>query len=384
MKGSLTDRAMESPAISHRSRPEFAGRVGLQQRVLPAYRAPFFDLLADACRDGMSVFAGNAREREMIRGASGLEIAEWVRAENLHLLNGTLYLLWQRGMTAWLESSDPDLLILEANPRYLSNRRALRWMHRRNRPVIGWALGAPGVSGLLAPLRRWLRRRYLHRFDALIAYSSQGAREYGALGIPAERIFTAYNAASRAPLMEPERGSFAGRSPRVLFVGRLQNRKRIDMLLQACARMEREVELVIVGEGPARETFENAAAGVFPAARFVGAEYGEQLDAWFRWADLFVLPGTGGLAVQQAMASGLPVIVAEGDGTQADLVSDKNGWLVPPDDLDQLTRALREALSDPRDLIERGHRSYELAKSRFNIEAMTAVFLEAINSVRKS
>ena len=40
----------------------FPGRLGLQQRVLPAYRAPFFDLLAGACQGGLSVFAGEARE----------------------------------------------------------------------------------------------------------------------------------------------------------------------------------------------------------------------------------------------------------------------------------------------------------------------------------
>ena len=42
--------------------------------------------------------------------------------------------------------------------------------------------------------------------------------------------------------------------------------------------------------------------------------------AHFAGADLFVLPGTGGLAVQEAMSYALPVIVAKGDGTQEDLV----------------------------------------------------------------
>lgn len=360
----------------------FEGRLALQQRVLPAYRAPFFDLLAEACSGGLSVFAGESRRDEMIPGASKLTTAEWVYAENKHVLAGRWYLLWQKGIEEWLETCDADVLILEANPRYLTNRNALSWMHAHDRPVIGWALGAPPVWGPLAEARQWVRRRYLNRFDALIAYSSQGAEEYHALGFPEERIFIAHNAAAPAPDSRPDRASFRGRDPRLLFVGRLQERKRIDLLLEACARLDRTVELVIVGEGPARDQFEAQADAMYPQARFVGAAYGSDLRSWFEWADLFVLPGTGGLAVQQAMASGLPVIVAEGDGTQLDLVSGGNGWLVPPADPDFLHQALLKALDDPQALLEMGNQSYELSVHRFNIEAMVSVFLRAIECVR--
>ncbi len=361
----------------------FDGRLALQQRVLPAYRAPFFDLLAGACSGGLSVFAGESRQDEMIHSADDLEVAEWVRAENQHLLAGRWYLLWQKGVEDWLEAADADALVLEANPRYLSNRKAMDWMHARRRPVIGWALGAPPVWGPLAEARQWVRRRYLQRFDALIAYSSQGAEEYRALGFPPERIFIAHNAVAPAPESKPDHASFNGRDPRILFVGRLQERKRIDLLLEACARLNRTVDLVIVGEGPAREQFEAQAEEVLPQVRFVGAAYGSELITWFEWADLFVLPGTGGLAVQQAMASGLPVIVAEGDGTQVDLVSGGNGWLVPPDDPGRLYETLRDALEDPEALLEMGQKSYELSVNRFNIETMVSVFVRAVESVEK-
>jgi glycosyltransferase involved in cell wall biosynthesis len=168
-----------------------------------------------------------------------------------------------------------------------------------------------------------------------------------------------------------------------LFAGRLQLRKRIAVLLEACARLKSGVELVIVGDGPAKVIFESQAAELFPEAQFVGAAYGDELQSWFKWADLFVLPGTGGLAVQQAMAAALPVIVAEGDGTQVDLVSGENGWLVEPDNADQLFETLRNALLDPDLLVEMGQRSYDLTVTRFNIEAMIDVFLEAIESVQK-
>jgi glycosyltransferase involved in cell wall biosynthesis len=109
--------------------------------------------------------------------------------------------------------------------------------------------------------------------------------------------------------------------------------------------------------------------------------YGEELQERFRNADIFVLPGTGGLALQEAMANALPVIAAEGDGTQDDLVGSENGWLVRSGDLDQLTNIMQEALQDRRRLRTMGKASFEIVQQRANIEVMASVFMQAINSV---
>ena len=63
--------------------------------------------------------------------------------KNIHLFGGSLYLCYQRGLIDWLEEWNPDALIVEANPRYLSTPSAVKWMHKQDRPVIGWGLGAP-------------------------------------------------------------------------------------------------------------------------------------------------------------------------------------------------------------------------------------------------
>jgi glycosyltransferase involved in cell wall biosynthesis len=217
---------------------KFPGRLGLQQRVLPSYRAPFFDMLASACEGGMSLFAGQARAEESIAGGE-LQVAEHVPARNIHLLKGPLYLCYQRGVLDWLSDWKPDALIVEANPRYLSTPAAVKWMRRRGRPVIGWGLGSPPSSGSSHFLRKWgesKRRAFLSQFDGLIAYSQRGAEEYAALGIPRERIFVAYNAVSAAPKAKPDDRPRTTDRTTILFVGRLQARKRIDSLLRACAR----------------------------------------------------------------------------------------------------------------------------------------------------
>jgi glycosyltransferase involved in cell wall biosynthesis len=357
----------------------FSGKVGLQQRVLPAYRARFFDRLATFCEGGLSVFTGEPQRTEVIQSASGLEVAQLVMARNVHILRGPAYLCFQVGLIDWLEGWDPDVLILEANPRYLANRGAIRWMHRRNRSVVGWGLGATHSTGLFAGIRNRLRSRYLSSFDRLIAYSTQGAEGYAEAGVPTERIHVAINSATVAPMSMPKRQPFNGRAPRVLFVGRLQTRKRVDLLLKACSRVEKKAECWIVGDGPESTHLKKLAQDVYPEAKFLGSKHGPELENLFKQADLFVLPGTGGLAVQEAMSHGLPVIVAEGDGTQRDLVTEENGWLVEPGNIGDLSHALIEAFKDPADLLRMGLASYQIVRDRANIDAMARVFTDVTN-----
>jgi len=362
----------------------FAGKLAVQQRVLPSYRVPFFEELAGLCQGGMSLFAGKPRAVEAIQTAEALQNGRLVHAANQHFLRGPLYLCYQPGITNWLQDEQPDALVVEANSRYPSTPRAVRWMQARNRPVLGWGLGAPPLSGPLAGLRNRARQRFLLSLDGVIAYSERGAAEYRAIGIPGARVFVAHNAAVPRPASLPERLPPAKDRPLVLFVGRLQARKRLDMLFSACAALpaERQPELVIVGDGPARAEFESQAQTIYPSTKFVGAKHGAELTPYFAQADLFVLPGTGGLAVQQAMANGLPVIVAQGDGTQEDLVRPANGWLIEPDHQPSLNNSLAEALADRQRLRQMGQESYRITVQEINLQQMAAKFIQAVNTLQ--
>jgi glycosyltransferase involved in cell wall biosynthesis len=331
------------------------------------------------------VFAGQARPDEAIESAPGLQTAALTHARNLHLFNRRFYLCWQSGLLRWLQSWQPDVLIVEANLRYLHTPAAVRWMHARRRPVLGWGLGAPAESS--RGLSSSLRRAFLSQFDALITYSQQGAREYAAAGFRAERVFVAPNAAAARPLeAPPARGpEFSEQGPVILFVGRLQARKRLDLLLQACAGLGSAPapRLWIVGDGPERASLETLARQLYPQTQFFGARHGPDLKALFEAADLFVLPGTGGLAVQQAMSFALPVLVGEADGTQSDLVRPANGWNLTPGDPRALADALRLALADPARLRRMGRESYRIVAEEINLERMVQVFAQAIRVVWK-
>jgi glycosyltransferase involved in cell wall biosynthesis len=366
----------------------FQGRLAVQQRVLPNYRAGFFDLLAAACQGGLSVFAGQPRPSEAIQSAQGLQVAQWVQAKNLHLFGGRYYLCWQSNLQTWLQVQDPAALIVEANLRNLSTLPGVTWMHLRRRPVIGWGLGIPGLnppdSGWVNTRLTGLRRGFLRQMDAIITYSQAGAQQYRTAGFPADLVFVAPNAVAPRPTTPPplRPETFAG-SPTILFVGRLQPRKRIDNLLHACAALPQSSQprLWIIGDGPARAELEALARQVYPQAQFFGARYGDELHSYFTQADLFVLPGTGGLAVQQALSYALPVIAAEADGTQQDLVRPENGWQIPSNDVPALTGALTQALADPLRLRQMGAASYRIVNQEINLENMVQVFLKALAAV---
>lgn len=365
--------------MTHEQKSSFLGRLALQQRVIPAYRAPFFDLLAESCTGGLSLFAGQPLPIEGITVAQNFRAARYTPAHNRHFRDpqSSLYLCWQDDITRWLENCQPDALIVEANPRYLSSRIAVRWMHRRGRPVLGWGLGTPRGGNLL---ERRLRLNFLRALDGVIAYSKRGAAEYRALGL--DRVFVAHNAVTPRPLTPPpERAIPSDGRGTVLFVGRLQVRKRLTTLIRACAALPGEVQprLVIVGDGPERANLQSLAAEVYPAAEFPGAKHGAELEPYFAAADLFALPGTGGLAVQQAMAHALPVIVAQGDGTQDDLVRPENGWQVPPGDAEAFERALHTALADLSRLRAMGAEAYRIVDDEINLEHMAAAFVNALH-----
>lgn len=359
----------------------FDGSLGLQQRVLPSYRIPFFDRLAAACEGGLEVFAGKPEPEESILWGREPERARWRVADNRRALAGPLTVYRQPGLRSWIEERKPEVLILEANPRYLSNWGAALAARGMGIAVLGWGLGAPAAVSGLAPIGRLLWSRFLARFDALIAYSTVGAGQYRAAGFPPGHISVAPNAVVDGPEEPIRRRAPVGRPVGVLFVGRLQERKRVDLLIRAIARLGEDVELRIVGEGPARERLQ-AQAGQPAPVTFLGAQQGRALADSFSWADLFVLPGTGGLAVQQAMAYGLPVIVAEGDGTEADLVRPENGWLVTGGSVPALEAALRQAVSDPEGLLRKGRASRQIVAQEVNLDSMVAAFLEAIERGR--
>jgi phosphatidylinositol alpha 1,6-mannosyltransferase len=127
------------------------------------------------------------------------------------------------------------------------------------------------------------------------------------------------------------------------YVGRLAAEKRVDLLGEVSQLQG--VRLVVVGDGPARESLERA----LPNAVFVGERHGAQLARLYASLDIFVHTGpleTFGQAIQEAMASGVPVVAPAAGGPLDLVMTGRTGYLVTPEDGRALTVAVSELAKD--------------------------------------
>jgi len=143
-----------------------------------------------------------------------------------------------------------------------------------------------------------------------------------------------------------------GGGPLLLFVGVLRYYKGLQYLLQAMPQVPGR--LLLVGEGPMGAALRAQAQDLGLAERvvFVGRVTDEDLPAYYRAADLFILPASErseafGLVLVEAMTSGLPVISTElGTGTSYVNQDGASGLVVPPKDPAALARAINRLLDD--------------------------------------
>ena len=168
----------------------------------------------------------------------------------------------------------------------------------------------------------WAWTRHLHsRADRTLAPSTAAMEDLAAHRIPRVHKWargvdvTGFAPSARSAALRS--GWSPDGKPIVGFVGRLAPEKHVERLA-ALARRD-DLQLVVVGDGVDRAKLETA----LPSAVFTGALYGPELAAAYASMDVFVHPGeheTFCQAVQEAMASGLPVIAPDAGGPR-DLVT---------------------------------------------------------------
>ncbi len=201
----------------------------------------------------------------------------------------------------------------------------------------------------IASRAAWAWTRHLHgRADRTLAPSTSAMENLVAHGIP--RVYhwgrgvdiTGYAPSARDDALR-RRWSPGGR-PIVGFVGRLAPEKHVERLA-VLARRE-DLQLVIVGDGIDRHKLESA----LPSAVFTGALYGDELAAAYASMDVFVHPGeheTFCQAVQEAMASGLPVVAPDAGGPRDLVAPYRTGLLLPVAEFEtKLTNAVDHLIAE--------------------------------------
>ena len=203
----------------------------------------------------------------------------------------------------------------------------------------------------IAAKAAWAWTRHLHsRADRTLAPSTSAMENLAAHRIP--RVYhwargvdiTGFAPSARDGGLR-QRWSPDGK-PIVGFVGRLAPEKHVERLAVLAARDD--LQLVIVGDGVDRAKIESA----LPSAVFTGALYGDELAAAYASMDVFVHPGeheTFCQTVQEAMASGLPVIAPDAGGPRDLVAPYRTGLLLPVAEFEtKLTGAVEHLIAERR------------------------------------
>ena len=206
------------------------------------------------------------------------------------------------------------------------------------------------------------------------------------------------------PDVSPDRVRPALSSPdepvRLLFVGRLVERKGVEVLVRALARLRhtRDAELVIVGSGNREDSVRRTAAleGVADHVHFRGFVTAERLAEEYAEADIFVLPAvvdfrgdTEGLGVVllEALAYERPVIASRAGGIPDIVIDGETGWLSDPGDSEVLARRILDVISDPDEARRVAAQGKRRAEARFSweriLEETDVVYTSAVEARRE-
>lgn len=176
---------------------------------------------------------------------------------------------------------------------------------------------------------------------------SDAARELISSYLPGEYLLTP-NGVERRRFLEAEPLETTP-GKKVLFLGRLEKRKGLDVLIQAMARIrDLDATLLIAGTGPEERACRNLARDIGVRAEFLGRLADDDLPRAYKSADVYCAPGLGGesfgIVLLEAMSAGTPIVCSDLPGYRS--VAGGAARMVTPGDVGALAEALRSVLSE--------------------------------------
>jgi glycosyltransferase involved in cell wall biosynthesis len=351
-------------------------KVVILQTAIPDYRAPFFEELRHRVAGDVELLAGDEDWQADLVHARGIADA---RLENVYLLGRRL--LWQAGAIRPLLRA--DVAVISLNPRILTSWIVLlsRRLTRRRTLVWGHAWPRRGRGTRSDALRAVMRRLA----STLVVYTETEARQI-AQDSPVITVVAAPNALYRRSDIGP---TDAGAVPTdVVYVGRLTPSKHVDLLvdafLSAEAELPEDTRLVIVGDGPLRETLELRARASSQPASIVFAGHVSSVDdlrAIYANAVVSVSPGPVGLGLIQSLGFGVPMILARDadHGPESEAAVDRvNVVMFSPTSRDALARALVQVFDRRDTWLARRQSIADPIRDTYSIEHMAARFADAL------
>lgn len=257
----------------------------------------------------------------------------------------------------------------------------------------------PRPTHVLAAKRLLLTPLFASVAGAL-ASGALNARYYAHYGVPKDRIFHApftvdnaffhgreADARLEARAIRSQLG-IAETDVAVVFAAKLLPHKGCADLIRAFgARPRKNAHLVIVGDGPERDRYKELAERLAPSrVHFLGFVNQQRMPAAYAVGDLFVLPShyePWGLAINEAMCLGLPIVASDQVGAVPDLVLPDNGWVFPAGNVQALAGVLDAALDD-KDLLSRKAAASRKHIGAWDIPHTAEGFVRAAKAVSKA
>lgn len=259
-------------------------------------------------------------------------------------------------------------------------------------------------SKIALSIREGLRRQWIstiyRRFAGVLYVGDANVRYFLHHGVPPERLFFSphaidnqrfstqtESAQSEAKIWKAKLGIPANHRV-ILFAGKLSEKKRpLDLLKAFIAAELMDTSLLFVGTGPLFDELE-AIAKTYDDIYFAPFQNQSYMPRTYAIGDVFVLPSYGdgeswGLAVNEAMCLGRPVIVSDHVGCAENLVQQGyNGLIFPAGNVLALANALKSAFANPQRLKEWGDHSKDIICSHSYAQATVGLqeALAALNS----
>ena len=290
------------------------------------------------------------------------------------------------GVLEKIRNQKPDIVVI---PSHVGN--ILHWKIQSNArkqkyKIISWQCGYEYNNSVI---KNVILKFFLKKFDHHLAYHSNAKKYVVDLGIPDDMATIIHNTIDETRIKLSDRLNarqylfekypMLKNHQIILYVGAILKEKNIELIVDALDILKRKkISLVIVGDGPYLKKLQEYCLGrdnILFSGRVI-----DEVGFYFDAADVFILPGTGGLAINEAMYHGLPIISGYADGSADDLViHNKNGYRIKEYKSEELSEYISIVLDD-NNLRERmGKESKRMITEEYSFENFINIVSSVLN-----
>lgn len=365
--------------------------------MIAPYRVSFFEKLVNQTKDELEwMFFSGIKNNDDGRPAYKGEVK----------IPNTTYFLSERKIGPWtlaysenllkkLIDFDPDIITMYGNAGSIVNWKIANWAKKNGKKVILWVCSwdSGRSKNLFKCVKRMLTKYYYSKADFFICYSSHAELFLTKLGFPRKMIDIAYNGLDIDDVINNketiilngvklrEENNIQNKEKLFLYVGGLIKDKKIIELIEAFKTLNpkyKNTKLWIIGDGPLRCQVEDIVKDCANIKYWGRITHG--VDNYFAASDWFILPGCGGLALNQAMLLGKPCICDNADGTEMDLIFDGiSGYRFDSEKFNGLEEIMEKAINtDCSKYSLMSDVSQKLIENRSNVNTMIEVYLKSI------